>query len=222
MSFAKDLKDRTKDIWEKCYNHPFLQELGAGTLDKEKFQYYLLQDYKYLIEYAKVYALGAVKSKDENLMRKFTQGAQGILDEEMDNHRLYMKQFGISRLNADAIEASLYNKAYTSNMLAVAQTGGEAEILAAIFPCGWTYYDFAVRLKEDYKDGLEDNFYKSWIDMYSSDSFLESFQWFFQALDEKCQNKTEKELKEIEVIFKNSLEFEYLFWDMAYHKKDSF
>lgn len=68
MSFARSLKDRAGKVWEDGYNHPIVQELGKGTLDKEKFQFYLLQDYQYLLQYAKVFALAVVKADDEAMI----------------------------------------------------------------------------------------------------------------------------------------------------------
>ena len=216
MSFSRSLKKKAGAVWEDGYNHPFVQELGKGTLDKEAFKFYLLQDYKYLLSYAKVFALAAVKADTEELMTKFTVIQHDILATEMDLHRNYMASFGISKEDAANVKPSLYNKTYTANMLAIGQTGDLAEMLATIFPCAWTYADYAKRLKVDYADVLENNFYKTWIENYASDEFSDSFEWFYDALDKMCENKTDAELKKIEDIFIASVEFEYLFWEMAY------
>jgi len=50
---------------------------------------------------------------------------------------------------------------------ATALKGDLAETLATVFPCAWTYCDYGKRLKEQYKDSLENNFYKSWIETYA-------------------------------------------------------
>lgn len=222
MSFARTLKEKSGSVWEEGYNHPFLHEMGRGTLDKESFKFYLLQDYKYLIEYAKIFALGAVKAREEKLMARFTLIQHNILNREMDLHRNYMKEYGIAPDEAATTKQSLWNKAYTSNMMAVAQTGGAAEIIAVIFPCAWTYYDYAVRLKEQYRGSLENNFYKTWIESYASGEFGKSFEWFYDTLDALCQYKSQEELRAIEDIFRTSVEFEYLFWDMAYKRQISY
>ena len=60
-----------KPIWDGYHNHPFILELGSGTLPVSKFRYYMLQDYVYLYDYAKVFALGVVKASDHELMRFF-------------------------------------------------------------------------------------------------------------------------------------------------------
>ncbi len=184
--------------------------------------FYLIQDYIYLLEYAKVFAKGAIKANSEFLMAKFTEAQYGIICNEMSLHREYMKEFGITTEEAEVTKQSLFNRAYTSNMMSIAETGDVTEILAVIFPCAWTYYDYAVRLKEQYKDNLEDNFYHSWIESYSSDEFYKSFDWFYDEIDRQCENKTEEELRTLEEIFEMGVQMEYLFWDMAYKQNMSY
>lgn len=222
MSFSKGLKERASKVWEDGYQHPFVQEIGKGILDKEKFKFYLLQDYHYLLQYSKVYMLAAVKADSEELQTRFSKIAYNTLAKEMDLHRSYMKEFGITPEQVQGTRASLYNRTYTANMLAVAQTGDLAEILATIFPCAWTYEDYAKRLHAQYADGLEQNFYRSWIENYAGDEFANSFSWFYDTLDELVENKTDTGKERVAEIFVSSVEFEYLFWDMAYKQEMSY
>lgn len=222
MSFSRNLKDRAAKVWEDGYRHPFVQELGKGTLDKKKFQFYLLQDYQYLLQYAKVFALAVVKAEDETVMTRLTDIQHNTLAVEMNLHRQYMKDFGISHEQISQVKPSLFNKTYTANMLAVGQTGGLAEILAAVFPCAWTYCDYAQRLAKQYADRLESNFYKSWITHYSGIDFAASFEWFYDVIDEEAAGKSPAQRERIAEIFVSSVEFEYLFWDMSYKQEMSY
>ena len=222
MSFSRDLKGKAEKVWEAGYTHPFVQELGNGTLDKEKFKFYLLQDYLYLLQYAKVFAIAAVKSDTEDSMTRFSSSQYFILAHEMNVHREYMARFGVTQEEVLAVKPSLFNRAYTANMLALGQTGNLAEILAAVFPCAWTYADYGKRLKAQYAGGLQENFYATWIEQYASEEFSESFAWFYGALDALVANMTAAARKNIEEIFITSVEFEYLFWDMAYKKQMSY
>lgn len=221
MSFSRTLKERVLPTWEDCYNHPFVQQLGSGELEKEAFIFYLKQDYKYLLEYARVFALGALRASDGETARKFTFSQKAVF-EEMNLHISYMESFGISPAEAESTAPSLFNRAYTTNMMAVGYNEGIAGLMSALLPCAWTYYDFACRLKEDFKDKLEGNYYKSWIETYSSEEFLNSFSWFFETMDKLCEGKSESELERIVDIFRSSIEFEFLFWDMAYKKQMSY
>lgn len=222
MSFAKQLKASVADLWEQGYTHPFVQELGQGILPKETFQFYLIQDYHYLFNYAKVFALATVKADEEQLMKKFTSIQHNILHEELSIHRSYMETFGISLQQAAATKQALFNRTYTANMLAIGQTGDLAEILATVFPCAWTYGDYAQRLKKDYPMLLANNFYLPWIEGYASEDYQQSYEWFFDTLDALCLSKTEIQRGKIQTIFQSSVEFEYLFWDMSYKQKMSF
>jgi thiaminase/transcriptional activator TenA len=121
-----------------------------------------------------------------------------------------------------SVKSSLFNNAYTANMLATGQTGGLAELIAVVFPCAWTYADYAKRLKEQSSGKLDNNFYKTWIEQYASDEFSDSFEWFYGALDNLVSGMTDSQRKKVEDIFISSVEFEYLFWDMSYKRQMSY
>lgn len=222
MSFSRSLKQKAIKVWEDGYNHPFVQELGAGTLSKDKFKFYLLQDYLYLLEYAKVFAIAMTKSNNEKMLSNLSSITKATLVDEMKIHHLYMKEFGIREEEVKNVKASLFNRTYTANMLATALKGDLVETLSTVFPCAWTYCDYAKRLKEQYKNNLEDNFYKSWIETYAGEDFENSFEWFYDAIDELVINKSKEEKTRVEEIFISSVEFEYMFWDMAYNKQMSY
>ena len=222
MSFSRGLKAKAAKVWEDGYNHPFVQEIGMGTLDKEKFKFYLLQDYLYLLQYAKVFAMATVKSDTEDVMSNCTKIQHYIFASEMDVHREYMGRFGITQDEVSEVKASLYNRTYTANMLSHGLTGGLAEILATILPCAWTYSDYGKRLKEQFADKLEGNFYKTWIEKYASDDFADSFVWICDTLDALVSGMTDGQRDRIEEIFISSVEFEYLFWDMSYKQQMSY
>lgn len=222
MSFSRSLKERANNVWEDGYHHPFVQGLGQGTLDPEAFKFYLVQDYLYLLQYAKVFAAAVVKSDTEELMAAFSRSQDFILNGEMELHRAYMKQFGIGEQEASQAKSSLYNRCYTANMLHYGLAGGLAELLAAVFPCAWTYADYGARLKVDFAEQYESNPYKSWIDMYASEDFAQSFTWFFDALDGLVEHMSPAQRETIAEIFVSSVEFEYLFWDMAFKQQMSY
>ena len=73
MKFTDRLFENVQPIWQKNHNHPFVQELGKGTLAKERFVRYMKQDYVYLIDYAKLFAIGALKANDLEVMGMFAK-----------------------------------------------------------------------------------------------------------------------------------------------------
>ena len=64
ISFTQQLRRQSDQIWHRIQTHPFLDELRAGTLPMDRFIYFILQDYLYLLDFAQVLCLGGAKSPD--------------------------------------------------------------------------------------------------------------------------------------------------------------
>ena len=135
MKTTERLLAAAKDIWAAYNEHPFVLGIQNGTLAREKFKYYIIQDYLYLEEYAKVFALGIAKAKSPETIQLFSKYVTLLTEGEMDIHRGYMGKFAVSREELEATPRALDNLSYTSYMLRVAYEEGEAEILAAILSC---------------------------------------------------------------------------------------
>lgn len=218
MKFSERLYEKLQPIWRKNHAHPFVQGMGDGSLAKEKFRFYMVQDYVYLIDYAKLFALGAVKANDLETMGIFAKLLDSTLNEEMALHRQYAEQFGISEEELEQAQPAPVTLAYTHYMLHVAQNGTIAELLAALLPCMWSYWEIGKELSG--KPGaIEHELYGDWIQMYSSNEFGELAQWCIQLFDTVTDRKPEGELVQLEEIFLNTTRFEYMFWDMAYNEE---
>lgn len=215
MRFTERLQDKLRPIWRQNHEHPFVQELGKGTLAKEKFRFYMIQDYLYLIEYSKLFALGAVKAADLETMGKFAALLHSTLHEEMALHRRYAARFGISEAELAGAEPSPITLAYTHYMLHEAQNGSLAELVAALLPCMWGYWEIGKELNA-IPGAAEHELYGEWIRMYSSAEFGELALWCIELLDTLAAGKPEAELAKLEEIFLNTTRFEYMFWDMSY------
>lgn len=122
--FTDRIWPKLKAIWDSYLDHPFVKKMGDGSLDKDKFQHWLKQDYVYLVEYAKLFALGCAKAPNLSVMKDYAEGLYGVLFNEMDLHKSYAKSFGISEDELLETKPSAVNTAYTSYMLNVAQAGG--------------------------------------------------------------------------------------------------
>ncbi|MCA1048416.1 thiaminase II [Priestia aryabhattai] len=216
MKFSERLYEKLQPIWRQNYNHPFVQGMGDGTLEKEKFRFYMIQDYLYLIDYAKLFAIGAMKATDLQTMGKFAALLDSTLNEEMSLHREYAKKFEISEKELEKAQPSPTTLAYTHYMLHVGQSGTLAELVAALLPCMWSYWEIGKELSE--KPGANNEFYREWIEMYSSEEFGELATWCINLFDSLTEDKSEVELEKLEEIFLNTTRFEYMFWDMAYNE----
>ena len=85
--FTERLRRRVEPIWEAQHQHPFVRGVGAGTLELERFQVWVRQDYLFLIDYGRLLALAAARSPDLETMTRFAELLAATLQTEMGLHR---------------------------------------------------------------------------------------------------------------------------------------
>ena len=214
--FATRLREAADRVWEDGYRQPFLRELGAGTLARERFAFYLLQDYRYLNDYAKVHALAATKTDDLEVMRFMANVQTSIFNVESQLHRTYMAGYGVTEQEMDTVRQSAFARAYTSNILAIAYGGPLVDILVAVLPCAWVYADYGCRLAAEFADGLDGNPYRSWIEMYRTDEFWSGAAWLIEHIERLVDGLDEAYRHKLVDIFVTGVEHEYMFWASAY------
>lgn len=115
--FTDRLFKRVEPLWNSYLQRPFVKGIGEGTLDQEKFKHYMRQDYVYLIEYSRVFAIGVAHANDLETMTVFANLLHGTMNYEMDLHREYAKKFGISNEELQATTPSAPMTAYMSYMI---------------------------------------------------------------------------------------------------------
>src|SRR5699024_8463513 len=216
--FTDRLWNKVEPIWKSYLEHPFVKGLGEGWLDQEKFKHWMKQDYIYLIEYSRLFALGSAKATDLDTMTTFANLLHGTLDMEMDLHRKYASKFGISNEELENTEAAATTTAYTSYMLNVSQRGGIENVVASVLACAWSYNYIGKSLAK-LPGALEHEFYGNWVQMYSSDEFTALANDCIDLINMNAKGKPEHELAFIEEIVVKTSYFEYMFWDMAENKE---
>ncbi len=219
MTFCDELRDEASDIWDAWHGHPFIKGIGGGNLEREKFEYWIRQDYLYLIDYARVFAFAAGRSTDLSVMQKFAELLDGVLNTEMELHRKYARKFGISKKELEKEEKSPTCQAYTDFLVRTASTGTMAETVAALLPCFWGFLEIGKRLSRE-GDTSKENPYRDWIEMYSSDEFKELADWSRSLMNQMAQISNESEKKKMIEAFVTSSRLEYMFWDMAYKMEE--
>lgn len=212
------LLDASREIWEGYLSHPFVRGIADGSLAVNKFRFYLLQDYLYLFDYAKVFAQGVVKSREPEVMRVFSSYVASILNGEMEIHRGYMARLGITEEQAEAVQPSLSNLSYTAYMRAVAAEEGTAEIMAAVLSCAISYEYIAKWIVENYPDADKHDFYGEWVRGYASENYAAENQRLIALMEHLSADYTDAQRQRLIDIFVACSRYEAMFWDMAWNE----
>ncbi len=201
-------------IWEANYAHPFVQGIGDGSLPAERFRFYLAQDYVYLIDFCRFFAVAAAKAPGLAPMERFAKLLDETLHFEMDLHRTICADFGISRQELERTRPTPTCLGYTSYLLRVAYEGEASGLLAALLPCSWGYGEIGRRLKGR---GLPPAAqYAKWVETYASPEYQELVGWLRTLFDETVADVSGPSRLRLQEIFNTSSRWEYLFWEMAW------
>jgi thiaminase (transcriptional activator TenA) len=212
--FSGVLRAAAADVWEAQHAHPFVRGIGDGTLAVERFEHYVRQDYVFLVEYARMLALGAARAPDLATMRRFADLAQAILGEEMELHRALARELDIDERALEAEPAAPTTQAYTDFLVRTAALGELGELAAALLPCMWGYAEIGERLAVG--DGPDDERYARWIATYASGEFAELAEWCRGLVDRLGDAAGEEGRARMVRAFLTCSRYELAFWEMGW------
>lgn len=217
----EDLKKSCQNEWQAYIEHGFVQQLGNATLAPEAFQHYLKQDYLFLIQFARAFALAAYKSPRLSDLRQAKEGLQAIVDVELDLHVSYCKEWGISEQELADLPEARATLAYTRYVLDTGNRGDLLDLHVALSPCMVGYGEIANWLNSRAETIRgENNPYDAWIAMYESDEFQEAMRAEISWLNERLADVPPARFKELTRIFSDATRLEIDFWEMGLKQND--
>jgi thiaminase/transcriptional activator TenA len=214
VSLAAELRAAAADVWEAQHAHPFVRGVGDGTLTEERFRFYVRQDYRFLIDYGRLLALGAARAPRLAEMRRFAALSQSVLETEMALHAGFAERWGIDAAALEAEPAAPATTAYCDFLLRTAALGDHAELVAALLPCMWGYAEIGARLAAA---GMPDHpGYTAWIAMYADPEFQALAAWARELCDAAGADAGPGAHARMHAAFRASSAHELAFWESAW------
>lgn len=214
MSIVAELHEEVKPQIAAQLAHPFVRGIADGTLDPAVFENWVKQDYRYLIEYARVFGYCAARADTLDAMTWYANVLHLTLATEMELHRQYANRFGISAEQLESTPMWPTTRAYTEFLLRTARSGDYADAVAALLPCTWGYVELATELARG--EPPEDQRYADWIAQYSGEEFAEAAEWLKNEMERVASDKGPMERERLVSLFVASCRFELAFWEMCW------
>ena len=140
----------------------------------------------------------------------------GALQVETEVHRSYLASYGITEEQMNNVRQSAFARAYTS----ISFPSPMARIFSTfLWPCcraPGCMRIMVIVLPPSSPDTLDDNPYKSWVDMYKTDEFWQDSVWLLDHIEKLVADASEERKRELIDIFVTGVENEYMFWASAY------
>lgn len=213
--FAR-LRAACPDEWEAYAGHAFVRRLGAGTLPEACFRRYLVQDYLFLVQFARAWALAAFKSDTRAAMRGAAATLSATVDVEMDLHVRLCARWGLAEADLEAAPEAVETTAYTRFVIDRGLAGDALDLQAALAPCIVGYAEIGRRLAEDPATAVAGNPYREWIEAYAGDDYQAVARDAAGLLDRLwAERGAEARLPRLRAAFAQATRLEAAFWDMA-------
>ncbi|KAJ5087518.1 heme oxygenase-like multi-helical [Penicillium angulare] len=218
--FIEYILDRpdVQRVWQKFTHHDFVEGMGSGTLPLQRFKEYLVQDYLYLVQFARSNALASYKSQS---MDSIAASAQIVLhiQREMALHLDYCASFGLTKEEMEAHPETIACTAYSRYILDVGQSEDWLALQMALAPCLIGYGAIAKRLHSDKGTLREGNNYWKWIENYVADDYSEAVRLGSALLEKHMHKVSPDRVESLIKIFVRATELEISFWDMGMSEK---
>ena len=214
-SFSAELWRGITGLYAAILEHPFVTGLADGSLPRESFEFYVIQDALYLRKYAKALAAVGSRAAAPAETEMFSRHAAGIVAVEMGLHESLLADLDIDPGVAAAAEEAPTTLAYTSYLLA-ACGGSYSEGVGAVLPCYWIYWEVGKHLLER---GSPEPRYQRWIDTYGAEEFGDEARDVIAVTDRLGQEISGVERERIHGHFRTTSRYEWMFWDMGYRRE---
>ncbi|HJO81156.1 MAG TPA: TenA family protein [SAR202 cluster bacterium] len=212
MPLTQQLKSKYEKLWEQMVFHPFVVEMGDGTLPPEKFKRYFLQDYVFVRDLVSMTSMGMAKAPDMDSASRLHAFLTGILDPENDLFMRAFDELGASEAEYSSASASPTTRGFGDFLVRTGLEGGFEDVLAVLYVTEGTYLDWGTRLLAEGKPP-ENPIYQEWIYLHGPDVLGDLVAWMGQYLDNADPGAWHGRIDE---LFHTALRYEYLFWQVAY------
>ncbi len=215
-AFTDELWASIGPIYAAILAHPFITGLTDGSLGRERFTFYAVQDALYLRQFARALAIAGARAPNDDWIVMLADHAAGAIRVERTLHEGFFQELGLSAEDVASTPLAPTTLAYTDDLLAVAYGAPFHEALAALLPCYWIYWEVG---KELARATSPDPLYARWIATYDSPEFGAVVRAVLDATNEVAAGLGEAERGAMRRHFRTTSRYEWMFWDMGYRRE---
>jgi len=210
------LLEASGEAWRAYTRHQFVLRLAAGDLPEACFRRYLVQDYLFLLHFARAWGLAVYKSDALPEMRRAQRIVAATLDVEIGLHIDYCRGWGLSETALAAEPEASATIAYTRFVLDRGSAGDRLDLEVALAPCVVGYAVIAAERTADPRTRLDGNPYHEWLEMYAGSDYQRLAREAEGALDEQFARRGgEGRFPSLAANFALATRLEAEFWQMG-------
>ena len=203
-------------VWPVYTRHEFVRRLAQGDLPEPAFRRYLVQDYLFLVHFARAWGLAIYKSENLAEMRRAHSLVAATLETEIGLHIDYCRGWGLGEAAMAREPEALETIAYTRFVLDRGLCGDRLDLEVSLSPCIVGYAEIAAERMADPSTRHDGNPYREWLEMYAGAEYQAIAREAASALDEQFARRGgEGRFAALAGSFATATRLEADFWTMG-------
>ncbi|MFH5801929.1 TenA family protein [Haladaptatus sp. CMAA 1911] len=211
--FTDWLRERAEPEWTNATTHRFTSELGAGNLDDDVFQRYLVQDYAFVETLVGVFGHAVGDAPTMESKSRLVDFLGVLTADENDYFERSFEALDVPQTEYADSNLTPTTRVFEDLLERAAKEGDYAETLAVLVPAEWVYLEWATHVEDD----SPARFYlEEWIDLHTNEEFRAFVAWLRDELDREGKAVSLRRQRRIERLFRRTVSLEVAFFEMAY------
>lgn len=199
-------------LWHAYLRHPWMVAIHDGSLTREQFAFFLVQDMPYQRDFLQALVLAATKSSDPDLLLQWRR----FIVEEAEFEAELLAELG-TRWTFDRWAAGPARDGYMNHLIRVAHEGSIGEICASLLPCA-AGFTGAMAEPAD-KTGL-DPLYTRWLEYYERPEQFAFSSALVGTFEASMAGASEDEALRAKMICTRSVQHQIAVLDAAWRTSD--
>lgn len=214
--FTDRMWDEIGELYAAILELPFNRTLADGSLPRETFVFYMIQDAHYLGMFSRALAATAAKAPTPDGQVKLAKSAHDAIVVERSLHEGFFRDYGVDEAVFRGTPPSPTCRAYGDFLMAAAHVRPYAAAVAALLPCFQIYYEVGKHLLAC---AARPNAYQRWIDTYADEAFGDSVREMLRLTDAAHEVVPDEVRAEMRDAYRTACRYEWMFWDSAWRRE---
>ena len=214
MTFLDECIEFAGPAWERYIHHPWIEALFAGTLQEDKFRYWLIQDLPYIGENASEVAFTKVPTHNPwvKLQREYgVRAAESRVElrilEDYD-------EFALTRWAARP-----RREAFVNFFVRAFYEGTFGDVCCAVYPCYCFHNTFGVRYENEKPKNLS-QLQRDWLEQWQDPFYRDLQNATVDGINEYGNASTEFERDKMRWLFLRATQHQIATFDAAWIMSD--
>jgi thiaminase/transcriptional activator TenA len=199
------------EVFGRMVNHRFVQDIAADRLPREVFDRYLVIEGAFVDTAIAIFACATAKAEGIAAQRRLIAVLDALANEQVAYFERVFAERGLSPGGADLAAPGV--AAFRDGMRRIAETGGYADIVTAMFAAEWMYWTWC---RDAARARITDGHLRDWVDLHAAADFAEQARWLKAEVDRAGAVQVAASQARLIRLFGDVQRLEIAFHDSAY------